>query len=195
MTDFIDITLDKPLPSSILLPAGEGSVLFYLNAFTLFHIINNPTASEIKAFREDEFEIKAIVLDSVIFFCYRVLRPKKSKGFKVMQDYSEVVQWQEVPYWPNKTPVDVYEEMGGLSDKDFHLLFNFILVDYRTKVVKAIRAVTASPFFSKSFCQMCIDNHGVNTYEQNSTKTDKLYNNYPLGDIAKLAKVSTRGGM
>jgi hypothetical protein len=135
----------------------------------------SPSKAEIAAVRAGEAHFALLAAPPVIIFCYR---------FAAAPGFEAGIPWSDAPYTWHMVPEDQRTLPLDLPHPTSRALLNIVLVDAGTGIIRALRAVTFSPEFSRALHRAIHDQaasswRGQRHYEE---AVEALYRRYPTSE-------------
>lgn len=170
--------------SSIEHLAFDKSVSAYWEVVTSFR---NLKASEIKAYRYDNFQFCYYVTEGIPFFCFRPIKLLNNKGFGNLK-VRITGGWQEMPFhlkltFNQKMSEEALNKQYYEAEEGYHHTIRLFLIEHTTQTVRAIRFFTLAPKWWSKVCTSLLNNRNSITLLEYDKTLDSVFNNYKIGDI------------
>lgn len=151
----------------------EGTMIEISDAGAVLKVFfNEPTQNEIKQFQSGEpFEIRVTELYDVIMFTFKF----------------GCLNWMDAPYNPHLS-----KDLNGLEllEEGQGLALTIVLVDTKTGIIKNMRLVSLSTYFTKSLFKYILDSKSkpfdLNQYDET---IDRINASYSTERLIKLSNV------
>ncbi|MBI3654031.1 MAG: hypothetical protein HY231_23620 [Acidobacteria bacterium] len=152
--------------------AGQHELVLFLN---------NPTPREREALRRLPCEFGLRVEQDVIFLLYR---------------FGGDVPWSDAPYSIHLVPESERQIPAPELSAETRTLLQVVLVDARTGLIVAMRAVTLSPEFTAALQHAIYEQHerpwiGASAYD---AQIQQAYEKYPTSEAMTRQAIKTKGG-
>ena len=149
----------------------------------LLLLMDRPTDSEVAAVRAGDADFALSTREGAILFLYRFGPAPKRKGG---------IPWGDGPFDPHRQRAGVEAAEPAATTAETRLLLTVVLIDARDGIVKAIRAVSLTPEFSRILFAEVREALGRPPVPDAAfARIQRLYTSEQL---AKLALVRCRGG-
>ncbi|MBS1807572.1 MAG: hypothetical protein JST84_05210 [Acidobacteria bacterium] len=140
---------------------------------------NHPTPAEIQAAAADPAEFALKVVGPVIFVCFR---------------FGRSIPWSDAPFSIHLAP-EAVAEIPAPATRETRILLQVFLVDASTGILKAMRAFTFSPAFSRALeagiAKQQEQPFDRPIYDQSINQVQRQFTSHQL---AASAAITCRGG-
>lgn len=150
-------------------------------AHELVLFFERPTPAEVRAVREGEAAFAVLAELPVLIFCYR---------------FGTALPWSDAPFSIHLLPKGTQTAPFLFSSAEERALLNIVLVGAEDGIIRALRAVTFSPAFSR-FLHQSIREQWDWRWDEGvfDRKLTELYRRYPTAHaLADAATACCRGG-
>ncbi len=147
----------------------------------LLLFFESPGFHETLAIKKGECEFGVVAIDGVIFFLYR---------------FGSEIPWSDQPFSIHLVP-ETERIIPVLPNDETRLLMQIMLVDAKTGILKAMRAVTLAPEFSAELLKL-VGEQSKKTFDQSDYdgQIAEIYRKYPeTKNLVKECFVFSEGGV
>jgi hypothetical protein len=178
MEDFTVIEIGKPIPGDQEFPQEGCHYSYDASGHWLHYIYNDPSGEEIENIQKGEAQFGLYVDGNALFLLHKF-------GY---------LPWSDSPYsWWRVTPE--YRKVPWI-DRKLHAPITVVLIDQKTKIVRALRFVTFTKEFTLRLHEAIL-NQTKETWDPDSHNKiiDRTYRQFSSEDLARKATIRCLGGI
>ena len=174
------IGMEVPIP----VPPEDGSILLWdRDRSHILTSFRNPSPLEVRCFSEKDFYFSCHNIDGISFLCFRISDRHRKQV---------CLPWQEIPYRLRLQNENIPDLLSIEEDDSLRFCFHLSLIDFDSGILLAQRLMTLSHDFSLNFAKMILQDDLIDI-DFNRT-LQKIFNTYPIGQIAEIGSSRCWGG-